>query len=141
MTTQRSRTLLNGTGWCQRNKLIALSLRESVSCIRSLSLVSETSRYSEYRAKKEKEHSDWLERKKERDEKISRGEEVGPEEPDPTEEPEVGCLGLLKFILYFTIFVLLAGKFFTGSFLWEQQLPSLRQFLPVRRSTTSMMFA
>jgi len=89
--------------------------------------------YSEYRAKQEKEHDAWLERKKEREAKIAKGEDVGPEEPDPTEEPEVGCLGLLKFILYFTIFVILAGKFFTGSYLWEQTFPDLRQFLPTNQ--------
>lgn len=88
--------------------------------------------YAQYRAEREKAHADWLQRKKERDEKLARGEEVGPEEPDPTEEREVGCLGLLKFILYATLFVVLAGKFFTGSFLWEMELPSVSQFMPVR---------
>ncbi|EIW62150.1 cytochrome b5 [Trametes versicolor FP-101664 SS1] len=86
--------------------------------------------YAQYRAEREKLHADWLQRKKERDEKLARGEEVGPEEPDPTEEREVGCLGLLKFILYATLFVVLAGKFFTGSFLWEMELPSVSQFMP-----------
>lgn len=56
---------------------------------------------------------------------------MGPEERDPTEEPEVGCLGILKFIVYTLVFVVLAGKFFTGSFLWEQELPSLSQLFPV----------
>lgn len=88
--------------------------------------------YAQYRAEREKLHADWLQRKKERDEKLARGEEVGPEEPDPTEEREVGCLGLLKFIFYATLFVVLAGKFFTGSFLWEMELPSVSQFMPVR---------
>ena len=88
--------------------------------------------YAQYRAEREKAHTDWLQRKKEREEKLARGEDVGPEEPDPTEEPEVGCLGLLKFILYATLFIILAGKFFTGSFLWEHELPNLRQFIPVR---------
>ena len=57
---------------------------------------------------------------------------MGPLEPDPTEEVEVGCLGLLKFFLYATVFVVLAGKFFTGSYLWELEPPNLRQFIPVR---------
>ncbi|CCM04032.1 uncharacterized protein FIBRA_06189 [Fibroporia radiculosa] len=87
--------------------------------------------YSEYRTRREKEHAAWLQRKKEREEKLAKGEEVGPDEPDPTEEPEVGCLGLLKFILYAILFVLLAGKFITGSFLWEQELPNLRKLIPV----------
>lgn len=86
--------------------------------------------YTEYRAKREQEHKAWLQRKQEREEKISRGEEVGPEEPDPTVEPEVGFLGLFKFILYLSIAVILAGKFFTGSFLWELELPNISKFLP-----------
>lgn len=89
--------------------------------------------YAQYRAEREKAHADWLQRKKEREEKLARGEDVGPEEPDPTEEPEVGCLGLLKFILYATLFIVLAGKFFTGSYLWELEPPNLKQFIPVRR--------
>jgi hypothetical protein len=64
-------------------------------------------------------HNAWLERKKERDEKMARGEEVGPEEHDPTAEEEVGCIGLLKFLLMVVVFVLLAGKFVTGSYIWE----------------------
>ncbi|KAI0079733.1 cytochrome b5 [Panus rudis PR-1116 ss-1] len=86
--------------------------------------------YRDYREKMENEHRGWLERKKQRDEKIARGEEVGPEEPDPTAEPEVGCLGLLKLVLIVLAIIVLTGKFFTGSFLWEQQLPDLRQFIP-----------
>lgn len=93
-------------------------------------------RYSEYRLKREQEHEAWLQRKKEREEKIARGEKAGPEEIDPTEEPEVGCLGILKFVLYATIFIVLAGKFITGSFLWEHELPNLRQFIPVRTNYT-----
>lgn len=88
--------------------------------------------YAQYRAEREQAHEEWLKRKKEREEKLARGEEVGPEEPDPTEEVEVGCMGLLKFILYATLFVVLAGKFFTGSFLWEMDVPNLRQLIPVR---------
>jgi predicted heme/steroid binding protein len=75
--------------------------------------------YHEYKLKKEKQHEAWLQRKKEREEKLARGEKVGPEERDPTAEEEVGFLGLLKFIVYLLLIVVLAGKFFTGSFLWE----------------------
>jgi len=90
--------------------------------------------HAEYRAKKEQEHEAWAQRMKERDEKIARGEKVGPPEADPTEVPEVGCLGLLKFILYATIFIVLMGKFITGSFLWEQDvLGSLKQFIPTNQ--------
>jgi hypothetical protein len=75
-----------------------------------------------------------LERKKERDAKIARGEEVGPEEQDPTAEEEVGALGLLKFLLYVTILVLFTGKFITGSFLWDYEVrwAQLKTLYPVR---------
>lgn len=65
---------------------------------------------------------------------MAKGEEVGPEEPDPTAQEEVGLLGLLKFIVYCLIFLALAGKFFTGSFLYnyEENLPSLKKLWPVR---------
>lgn len=63
----------------------------------------------------------------------AKGEEVGPEEPDPTAPKEVGLLGLLKFIVYCLLIVVLASKFFTGSFLfdYESKLPSLRKLWPV----------
>ncbi|KAG6375090.1 cytochrome b5 [Boletus reticuloceps] len=77
--------------------------------------------YHGYRRKKEELHQAWLQRKKEREEKLARGEKVGPEERDPTAEEEVGLLGLLKFIVYLLVIVTLAGKFFTGSFLWEYE--------------------
>lgn len=90
-------------------------------------------RYTNYRKQQEAEHKAWLKRKEERDEKIARGEEVGPEEPDPTAEVEIGLLGLLKFIVYTLLVITLAGKFVTGSFLWnyEELLPTLRQLIPV----------
>ncbi|KAK7060142.1 hypothetical protein VNI00_000906 [Paramarasmius palmivorus] len=75
--------------------------------------------YKEYRAKQAKLHEQWLQRKKERDEKIARGEAVGPEEPDPTAEKEIGLWGLIKFLLIVILFIALAGKFITGSFIWE----------------------
>ncbi|KAH9943005.1 cytochrome b5 [Epithele typhae] len=86
--------------------------------------------YAKYRQERQQAHDDWVKRMEERKEKIARGEDVGPEEPDPTAEVEVGCSGVLKFMLYALIFAVLAGKFFTGSYLWELDPPSLRQYLP-----------
>jgi hypothetical protein len=76
-----------------------------------------------------------LERKKERDEKIARGEAVGPEERDPTAEEEIGLLGLLKFLVYLLIFAGLAGKFVTGSYTWEYESKwtQLKTYWPVRK--------
>ncbi|EIN10814.1 cytochrome b5 [Punctularia strigosozonata HHB-11173 SS5] len=88
--------------------------------------------YKEYRDKQEKEHQAWMERKKEREEKLAKGEAVGPEEPDPTEEREVGCIGLLKFFTILLVITLLAGKFFTGDYLWDYQgkWRSLKAYIP-----------
>ncbi|KAF5390638.1 hypothetical protein D9757_002651 [Collybiopsis confluens] len=85
-----------------------------------------------YRDKQEKLHNDWVERQRIRKEKIARGEEVGPEEKDPTEPEEVGFKGLLKFFLYLIIFGALTGKLFTGSFTWnhEDKLVLLKSFMP-----------
>ncbi|KAI0347007.1 cytochrome b5 [Trametopsis cervina] len=76
--------------------------------------------YAKYREDREKAHEDWLARKEERELKLARGEDVGPEERDPTAEPEVGFMGLLQFIVVVLAIVVLAGKFFTGSYMWEQ---------------------
>ncbi|KAL4075672.1 cytochrome b5-like heme/steroid binding domain-containing protein [Scleroderma yunnanense] len=88
--------------------------------------------YREYRMNQEKEHQAWLQRKKEREANLSRGEPVGPEERDQTAEEEVGLLGLLKFIVYVLLIIVLAGKFFTGSFLWEYdgKWARLKTYLP-----------
>jgi len=75
--------------------------------------------YHEYKLEQQRLHQAWLQRKGEREEKLARGEKVGPEERDPTAEEEVGLLGLLKFIVYLLLAIALAGRFFTGSFLWE----------------------
>jgi len=91
--------------------------------------------YREYKDRQEALHKAWVERKKERDEKIARGEKVGPLEPDPTAQKEVGVLGLLKFLLYATIFMSLAGKFFTGSYTWEYESKwtKLKTFWPTNQ--------
>ena len=85
-------------------------------------MLTRRGRHKQYRKRQEALHNAWLDRKKERDAKIARGEEVGPEEKDPTAEEEVGALGLLKFLLYVTILVLFTGKFITGSFLWDYEV-------------------
>ncbi|KAI5124763.1 hypothetical protein M0805_005397 [Coniferiporia weirii] len=91
--------------------------------------------YTRYREQQRREHEAWLGRKKEREEKLAKGEEVGPEEPDPTAQEEVGLLGLLKFIVYCLLILALAGKFFTGSFLFEydNKLPALRKLWPTNQ--------
>ncbi|KAF7354947.1 Sterol metabolism-related protein [Mycena sanguinolenta] len=89
--------------------------------------------HKEYRDRQERLHNEWLEKKKIRDAKIAKGEPVGPLERDPTEPREVGILGLLKFILYVTIFIALAGKFVTGSYTWEYEtrlMPTLKSLWP-----------
>ena len=75
--------------------------------------------YKEFRSKQEALHKEWLEKKKEYDAKVARGEKPPPIGPDPTAVEEVGLLGLLKFIGVILLCIALAGKFFTGSFLWE----------------------
>lgn len=74
-----------------------------------------------------------MERQKEREVRIGRGEEAGPPERDPTAEQDVGLLGLLKFVVYLLLFTALAGKFVTGSFTWEyrSKWTQLKTYWPV----------
>jgi len=89
--------------------------------------------YREYREQQEALHEAWVERQKEREAKIARGEKVGPPESDPTAQKEVGLVGLLKFFFYLFVAIALAGKFFTGSYTWDYQirLKSLMHVKPV----------
>ncbi|KJA24619.1 hypothetical protein HYPSUDRAFT_65498 [Hypholoma sublateritium FD-334 SS-4] len=77
--------------------------------------------YKEYRDEQEALHAAWLEKKEARDEKIARGEKVGPLERDPTAVTEVGALGLLKFFVVLLVVLALSGKFITGSYTWEHR--------------------
>ncbi|KAJ7047776.1 cytochrome b5-like heme/steroid binding domain-containing protein [Mycena alexandri] len=77
--------------------------------------------HREYRERQEALHLEWVEKKRIRDEKIAKGEPVGPLPRDPTQPMEVGVLGLLKFLVYLTVFLALAGKFVTGSYTWEYE--------------------
>jgi hypothetical protein len=89
--------------------------------------------YKEYREKQEESHKAWVERQKEREARIARGEKPGPIERDPTAQEEVSLLGLLKFLVYMLLFTALAGKFVTGSFTWEYQSKwvQLKTYWPV----------
>jgi hypothetical protein len=81
------------------------------------------------------EHQAWEQRSREREAKIARGENVGPLEPDPDAVHDLGVLSLLKLIVYFLIIFLLAGKFFTGDWLWEYRSKwmELKSYLPAVR--------
>ena len=91
-------------------------------------------RYKEYRHEQEKKHEEWSARKRERDDRLARGEKVGPEEPDPTAEVEIGLWGLVKFLLTTIVVILLTGKFVTGSYLWEYdgKWVQAKTYFPVR---------
>jgi len=91
-------------------------------------------RYREFRHEREKKHEEWAARKRERDERLARGEEVGPEEPDPTAEVEIGLWGLVKFLLATMVIIMLTGKFVTGSYLWEYdgKWVQAKTYFPVR---------
>lgn len=88
--------------------------------------------YKEFRDQQQQLHNAWLVRKKERDEKIARGEEVGREEPDPTAEREVSIVELLKLLVYTLLFIMLAGKFIAGDFFWgyEGKWTNLKTYWP-----------
>jgi hypothetical protein len=89
--------------------------------------------YAKYRKEQDALHEEWLVKKKERDEKIARGEKVGPLPPDPTAVKEVGVLGILKFFFYVLLIAALAGKFITGSYTWdyETKWTQLKTWMPV----------
>ena len=80
---------------------------------------------------------EWAARKRERDERLKRGEEVGPEEPDPTAEVEIGLWSLVKFFLSTIVIAMLTGKFVTGSYLWDYdgKWVQTKTYFPVRNVT------
>ncbi|KAH8830547.1 hypothetical protein DL96DRAFT_1593381 [Flagelloscypha sp. PMI_526] len=80
-------------------------------------------KYAAYREERAAEHRRWEERKKAHEEKVAKGEASGKfTERDPTEEVEVNLGGALKFLVYALLIVLLAGKFFVGSWTWGTEL-------------------
>lgn len=98
-------------------------------------------RYKEYRYEQEKKHEEWLARKHERDERLARGDEVGPEEPDPTAEVEIGLWSIVKFLLSTIVIVLLTGKFVTGGYLWDYdgKWVQAKTYFPVRSHSPSLL--
>ena|ERR1700731_2155096 len=90
-------------------------------------------RYQRHRERQEAEHRAWEEREKERAAKLARGEKAGPPERDPTAVYDVGVLDLIRVLAFTVLIVLLAGKFFTGDFLWEYRTrwTNLKRVWPV----------
>lgn len=130
-------------GWCPRRRRTSPTSRAPPSPHSLPASVltrrgAHAPRYKQYRERQEAEHAAWLARQKEREEKLARGEDAGPAEPDPTEEQEVGCVGLTKLLLVLLLLAALAGKFFTGSFTWEYGA-SLKQFWPVRHRASGIL--
>lgn len=105
----------------------------------SSSLTDSIGSHKQYRDEQEALHNAWLEKKKEHDEKVARGEKVKPLERDPTAIKEVGVLGLLKFFVYLLIVTALAGKFISGSFTWEyrSKWTQVKTYWPVSDRTDS----
>ena len=86
-----------------------------------------------YRDEQAKLHAAWREREEARLAAIARGDpNPPPAEPDPTAEREIGLLGLLKFLFYVLLVVLLAGKFVTGEWAWGMG-DSVGRVVDVRR--------
>ena len=97
--------------------------------------------YQEYREQQEALHTAWAERQKEREAKVARGEKVGPPEPDPTAQKEVGFIGLLKIIFFLLLTLALAGKFITGSYTWEYDAKWLQVKKLFQPTTNQRLFS
>lgn len=93
--------------------------------------------YKAYRDEQERLHAEWREREDARQAAIARGDSnPPPAEPDPTAEKEIGILGLLKFLMWVALAVLLAGKFVTGEWMWgrgDGAWASVRKLWPVQQ--------
>jgi len=76
-------------------------------------------KYKAYRDEQAKLHAAWRVREDARLAAIAAGDpHPPPYEEDPTAQREIGLFGLLKFLLYLFLGVLLAGKFVTGEWGW-----------------------
>lgn len=132
--------------WCECrlvSSLLLVSVRistrpDEISSPPDLNFVSSSAnRHKEYRLEQEKKHEEWAARDRERERRLARGEEVGPREPDPDAEVEIGLWGLIKFLLSTIVVIVLTGKFVTGSYLWEYdgKWVQAKTYLPVRNVT------
>ncbi|KAH8984598.1 cytochrome b5-like heme/steroid binding domain-containing protein [Lactarius akahatsu] len=90
--------------------------------------------YKNYRDEQAKLHAAWREREDARLAAIARGDPNPPRaEPDPTAQTEIGLLGLLKFLVFLFVGVLLAGKFVTGEYGWGVETAQLRKLWPTQQ--------
>jgi hypothetical protein len=91
-------------------------------------------RYKAYRDEQAKLHAAWRSREDARLAAIARGDPNPPAaEPDPTAQREIGLLGLLKFLVYLLVGILLAGKFVTGDWGWGLEgAAQLRKLWPTQ---------
>ncbi|KAH9017989.1 cytochrome b5 [Lactarius pseudohatsudake] len=90
--------------------------------------------YKNYRDEQAKLHAAWREREDARLAAIARGDPNPPRaEPDPTAQKEIGLLGLLKFLAFLFVGVLLAGKFVTGEYGWGVETAQLRKLWPTQQ--------
>ncbi|KIY71763.1 cytochrome b5 [Cylindrobasidium torrendii FP15055 ss-10] len=88
--------------------------------------------YQRYRKQQTREHEAWEKRQAEREKRIANGEDVGPEERDPTAEVDIGIFTILKWVVYAILLTSLAGKFLVGSYTWEYdgKWVQLKTYLP-----------
>jgi len=95
--------------------------------------------HHQYKRQLEARRKEYEQRKKERAEKLARGEEVGPEERDPDEVREIGCGDLLKFLVFCIIAAVLASKFVTDTWTWgyEGKWTNIHTYMPSKSGVFS----
>jgi hypothetical protein len=88
--------------------------------------------YREYKVKEEEKARLKAEKIKRREEKIAKGEELGPE--DELEKEPSAMLALLRVFLVFIGIIMALGWLITGSVFWEYdgKWVRLATYLPVR---------
>ncbi|KAH7103015.1 cytochrome b5 [Auriculariales sp. MPI-PUGE-AT-0066] len=88
--------------------------------------------WSEWKAKEDARRADVARQRKEREERIARGEEPGPEIVDPTEPRDLTLIDLVKVLVFMLVATALAGQFFVGSPIWgyDGKWTNLRTYWP-----------
>lgn len=91
-------------------------------------------RYQKYREEEAKRLEAKAERKRIREEKIARGEKVGPDEED---EDKLSLWDIIKTLLVIFGMIALTGQLVTGSLVWgtRNRLTDVRSWWPVSKST------